>query len=64
MTSNFRVQSYKMIIFGLKNERCSRILYFEIQQAPSELLLPDAKTLPKKADLAWQVSRGFLKLKF
>jgi hypothetical protein len=31
--------------------------YFEIDQALSELLLPSAKNLPKKAELAWQVSR-------
>jgi hypothetical protein len=26
--------------------------YFEIQQAPSELLLPSAKNLPEEAELA------------
>ena len=32
--------------------------YFEILLAPSELLLPSAKkNLPRKAELAWQVSR-------
>ena len=32
-------------------------LYFETHLAPSELLLPSAKNLPTKAELAWQVSR-------
>ena len=31
----------------------SRIFYFEIQQAPSELLLSSAKNLPREAELAW-----------
>ena len=31
--------------------------YFEIILAPSELVLPSAKNLPRKAELAWQVSR-------
>ena len=43
----------------LKNDdkKWSRIFYFEILCAPSELLLPSAKYLPRKAELAWQVSR-------
>ena len=38
--------------FWIKNdgEKWSRIFYFEIQRAPSELLLS------KKSELAWQVS--------
>ena len=31
--------------------------YFEILLPPSELLLPSAKNLPTKAELAWKVSR-------
>jgi hypothetical protein len=38
-------------------EKWSRIFYFEILRAPSELLLPSAKNLPRMAELAWQVSR-------
>ena len=50
-------------IFGLKmkvkTEKLCRKRYFEIPRAPSELLLPSAvqKSLPRKAELAWQVSR-------
>jgi hypothetical protein len=42
-----------MTIFGLKIMMKSGLdfFYFEIEQAPSELLLP------RKAELAWQVSR-------
>ena len=50
----------KTFHFWLKNdgEKWSRIFYFEIHRAPSELLLPSAKkNLPRKAELAWQVSR-------
>ena len=49
-----------MIIFGLKMMmgKWSRIFYFEIPCAPSELLLPSAKkNCLRKAELAWQVSR-------
>ena len=35
----------------------SRIFYFEIHRAPSELLLPSAKNLPRKAELARHVCR-------
>jgi hypothetical protein len=33
------------------------VFYFEILQAPSELLLPSVKKAATKAELAWQVSR-------
>jgi hypothetical protein len=47
----------------VKSEWC-RISYFEIQQAPSELLLPSTKNLPGKSDLYWQDSRrGLLSFK-
>ena len=40
-------------------EKWSRIFYFEIQQAPSELLLPSAKrSAPESAELALHVSRN------
>ena len=35
----------------------SRIFYFGIPRALSELLLPSAKNLPRKAELVRQVSR-------
>ena len=31
--------------------------YFKVECAPSELMLPSAKNLPRKAELAWQVRR-------
>ena len=45
--------------FWLKfdDEMWSRIFHFEIELAPPELLLPSAKNWPRKAELAWQVSR-------
>ena len=55
-----KISSLEIIIFDLKNDgkKWSRI-YFEIQQAPSELLLPNAKkNLPRKTELAWQVMRN------
>ena len=33
------------------------MFHFEIERAPSELLLLNAKNWPRKAELAWQVSR-------
>ena len=54
-----KILRLKMDIFGLKMMVKSGLdfFYFEIHQAPSELLLPSAKNLPRKAELAWQVSR-------
>ena len=45
--------------FWLKNdgEKWSRKKYFKIPWWPSEVLLSSAKNLPRKAELAWQVSR-------
>ena len=45
--------------FWLKNDvkKWSRIFYFEIERDPSELLLSSVKKRPRKAELAWQVSR-------
>ena len=42
-------------IFGLKMLMKSGLefFYFEILCAPSELLLPSAKYLPRMAELAW-----------
>ena len=39
-----KISSHEITIFELENDgkKCSRI-YFEIDQAPSELLLPSAK---------------------
>ena len=45
-------------ISGLKsNEKWYGIFYFEILLAPSELLLPSAKSLPGTTELARQVSK-------
>jgi hypothetical protein len=50
--------SLEIDVFDLKMMVKSSLdfFYFEIQQALSELLQPSAKNLPKKAELAWQVS--------
>ena len=55
-----KFSSLKITIFDLKmmvKSGLCRIFYFEIHRAPSELLLPSAKNLPRKAELARQVSR-------
>ena len=56
-----KILTLEITTFGLKNdgEKLSRKKYFEISQAPSELLLPSAvqENLPRKAEWAWQVSR-------
>ena len=57
-----KISNLEIDIFDLKNDdvKWSRIFYFEIQHAPSELLLllPSAKkNLPRQAELAQEVSR-------
>ena len=49
----------EMTIFGLKMIVKSGLefFYFVIEWGLSELLLPSAKNRPRKAELAWQVSR-------
>ena len=54
-----KISSLEINIFGFKNdgEKWARFFHFGILLVPSELLLPSAKNLSRKAELALQISR-------
>ena len=61
------ILTLKITIFGLKMMVKSDLVffnYFKIEQAPSDLLQPSAKNLPRKAELAQKSFLHYLSLSF